>query len=1282
MRKKSVIALLSLLSTVAIAFGVSGCSETESKPLTVNGFDVTETMEVNVGSSVELEQLTVIDEKGVLLDCWTYVTDADGNYVSTDAGSFSADDLDGYTITYVVRASDNTTYQKQTKVTVKGGSGEVVETTLDVNYEQFITVGEEVTIDAVCSDAQATLAYEVKKSSSGETVDVTDGAFTPQNAGVYEVKVSVVGGEASYKYNVFAEAPLKDGEVETFNDAWLEKETFVGGKRQDWEIISSSENGLLDPYGREATFAKYSTEREYIPLFINIREDVEYYKALAEDGYTYVSMWIYMESNTPHITVSDRDPNGGFYRKAGPTLYPNQWVEFRLDLKTGKNSWNRSFIQCYEYYANQNHFYMQVDNSDTYNTWGGGDSIAFYFSDIYAVKPVSISLAETLPETTKAVEDTIDTATYFNADFDLSYVVNYRGKKAEAVNGGYQFTANGDYTLTAVPKEYHLRGEASVALTVTDGHSLVATPVIKERTGETVSVDISGLNATFNETDGVTPTVEEYKVYFKGEELALENGVFTASADGAYSVEVKGVYEKDGNARQTYKTFPVDVWSTATKYDVIDVENMYAIRVWDGAYGKVAAPEYNEFTVGGRTGKYVKVVSTAGNQTAALYAKPVYSKAYYQALAQESDGLKARVSLYYEPSATGNVTNFKSVFTSTTTATRWDESYDNNWLSFEMSMDSFISQYDEIVGKYDQYINATSGGGTEGGAGAWLYVYGGGVKRTLYLSVVLGEEATEATVVLKADKAFALDTKNDLNEILDVTLDGESGAIVTAQVYFNEEWIELSDKMFNPAWAAEYNFRFGVETANGLKYKELEKSFAIGGEAFEATVDTDVYTLKGDEQFDVKSILDGDYTFELETFKTRGGTLTQVEVADGTVMKGNALEVGAYLINVYATKGDGAFGRILYYTLTLDYLGDYETPVWVETPTADNMTTLFKSYQYAHNQFMTCTTVTTECPEGRSGTFIKYEGVDDKRKEQMAYATMPLFSKNYYKSLVESEKLYSLKFDVYLENVDAACERTEALYSYWGVDGTSFTTHGGKLTLGVWYTLEIPLETLVNNLNGDVKVFAIQIYYNGTTENLMRFWLGNFRLEEAPMLWSAETLTTAMLTSYQYDTSQNLLDISLTTEIPEGGVTGTYVKYTQTVSKGAYKVAVAPAYTKNYYEKLLATGNNYKVTFDFYVENSDSACTRTQMPMMAWCTKDDGTQSFASSTMVTLGAWYTMELDLQYLVDNWGSNLIFGVNFEFKGNTLSDFTNYWFGNIRLVEGEASGAPALKASVEA
>ena len=177
-------------------------------------------------------------------------------------------------------------------------------------------------------------------------------------------------------------------------------------------------------------------------------------------------------------------------------------------------------------------------------------------------------------------------------------------------------------------------------------------------------------------------------------------------------------------------------------------------------------------------------------------------------------------------------------------------------------------------------------------------------------------------------------------------------------------------------------------------------------------------------------------------------------------------------------------------------------------------------------------------------------------------------------------------------------------------------------------------------------------------------------------IWSAETLTKDMLKSYQYGSSQNLTDISIVTECPEGGVAGTYVKYTQTVSKEDIQLAVAPFFAKEYYQALVEGGKKYKITYDVYVDvTTECECTVIQTKL--W--KDGGFKTHGS---VSLGAWHTVEIDLQVLLDNWGNYRLFGLNFcNQKGLTRgTDMVDFWLGNIQLVEGEASGVPALKTTV--
>lgn len=1303
MRKKSVITILAFLSALGFTAAASACDSMPDfsallgggqpqEEVTIDGFEVKETLEVSVGATVTLEELFVVDSNGKLLDCWTYVTDGNGNYVATNSGAFVANNPGTYTIKYVVRASDNKTYEKETKVTVTGASSSNDEKEIRVNFDQFVSAGETVTIQATCSDASATLTYEVSKALGGESIETVENTFVPEETGAYQVTVGIEDSEVSYTYNVFAQNPMLDGEVEVFDNTWEEKESFVGGKRQDWDIVTSEESSVYDRYGRAVTMAKYTTDRHSAPFYINIRESVEYYEQLSKEGYTYVSMWIYLDSEVPHFSVSDRDKNAGFYRKDGPNLYPGEWKQFKLTLADGQAAYARSFITCYDLYANQNHFYLSVDNSNEWNPWGNEPSMTFYFTGIYAVKPVTVSVAENV-ETARSVGETIDFSTVFSADCELSYTVDYRGQKIPVDSNEYTFMSNGEYVVTAYPKTSNFEGEAQVKFTVEDGFVVSANPVIKERTGDSVSVSISELGSLqYNEVNGITPVAQPVeKVSYNGQSVELTDGTFVATQDGMYSLEIKGLYEIDGVEYVTYKDVIVDVWSEATKYQVIDTNNMKALRAWDWDNQSYTL-EYDEYTVGGRTGTYIMAwAHGASHQSLTFYAKPKYSKAYYQALQESNPDMKVRMNIYFEPLSTGWITNVRSVFTETYVNghTTWKADREYKWQTLEMNMDKFLSQYDAISERYDMYKTETYSAASGAATGSWLYMVGSPVQRKAYMTVSLGVEATEASVTLKDGEEFVLNEDNALKDLLDVTLDGNVGEILGAEVFFNGEWIAMEDCVFTPVWETEYKFRFTTQALGGKLYKQIETTFTVGDGGFQATTDTGLYTLKKGETFNVSNLLTEDYEYQLEVILCRGTKQTKmIESASELVIDGEGLTAGSYLVNVYAIKGTTGYGKILYYSFTLDYFGDESALTWIETPTNENKSSLFQSYQWAV-QNLTGTTVTTDVPAGRSGSFLKYEGTDTNRKEAMKIVTKPIYSKAYYQSLVDSNTTYVLKYDVYVDNVYEDSTRTTMNSYLWNSSGAYKS--GTKLSIKTWYTFEVPLEYLLtfdasseavkaSDRIGVNEYHLFGVYIGSPTSDLIKIYVGNIRLEEAEMMWSSSPLTKAVLTSYQYSGTQNLLDISVTTDIPEGGEAGTYVKYTQTQQKGAYKVAVAPVYAKTYYEKLLATGKKYKVTFDFYVENSDPACTRTQMPVMLWHTKTDGTQTFSShGDMVTLGTWYTAETDLQYFVDNWDNPLLFGVNFEFKGNALADFTNYWFGNIQLVEGEALGYAVPKAN---
>ncbi|MBQ4269583.1 MAG: hypothetical protein IJB97_08055, partial [Clostridia bacterium] len=527
----------------------------------------------------------------------------------------------------------------------------------------------------------------------------------------------------------------------------------------------------------------------------------------------------------------------------------------------------------------------------------------FYFTDIYAVKDVAVA-AKTDVETAKVTGDSVNLSEFFTSENELVYSLNYRGETIAIDGNEYEFPSNGTFEVTATPKNFNLRGEASVKFNVTDGFALAGNAVIKERTGESVSVSIGELNATFKEKDGVTPTVEGYKAYYGGEEVAVADGAFAATKDGAYAVEAAGRYEMNGKSYVSYQTLPVDVWSAENKYRVLNENEILYMSAYD-TWDKHPTGTYGELTVDGKTITGVKSVS--GGQSNTVYGQPFYSKNYYEYLVAQGANAKLMMNLYIAD-ATSNNEKVRGLLWEYLKTTNLDT---NEWHKVSIDLQKFVDEYDTVADTYARYVEIIAAGGrprpgTDTGqdaTGALFYLYGGHHARTVYFDLSVVYESETATVALKQDKTIELDKDNNLNELMDVTLDGETGVITYAEVYFNEAWVALENVTFDPVWAAEYQFRFEVETVDGSKYKALETSFAVGGEAFTATKDETLYTVKAGETFDVAKLLTGDYTFELETFASRGGNLTEVEIAEGTKISANALELGSYQIDVYAIKG-------------------------------------------------------------------------------------------------------------------------------------------------------------------------------------------------------------------------------------------------------------------------------------------------------------------------------------------------------------------------------------------
>lgn len=1253
MRKKSKQLITLTVSSVAFLALAVACKQDSM----INGFDVKNSVTVDYGSAVVLETPFITDKNGWVLENWAMVTDKKGNYVYTENGRFCANDSQGYTITYIVRDAKNNLFEKKTEVTVKGSSTEQI--IIDVEYEQFVSTGEAIQIDATCSDPNAELQYIVKKKADGSVIELDGNTFTLAQAGAYSVSVSDSMGKAQYEYMLFAQEPMVEGEVEIFDEAWAERQKLTGSKRRTWDVISSEECGILDPYGQPATYATFTSNKSYISLYLTMREAKEYYQQLANEGYKSVSMWIYIQGGKTHKSVADRDPLGGsFYRKNGPTLAPGQWMQYTMNLVDSAAAYNRSFVSCYDYYQNEAFRYLLVDNSWDWNPQGGGDEITFYITDVYATKTQTIT-ANAGVQTQRTIDEEIEFASLFTADCELEYSVTYRGTRIGIQDPKYIFRGNGDYTVTAVPKSRNLRGNSSITFNVGDAQTLTASPIIKERTTTETSIALSDLGMQFEDKNGIQPQITDCKVYYNNEEVKIVNGMFTADKDGCYTVEAKGEYTIDGYPHVSYKTTTVDVWSQANKYAFIDSNNLLYTSIytdWDAD----PTGSYKTYTVDGITGEMIR--SNSKGQSNSVYGKPFYSKNYYQKILEANPAVELILDIYIK--ATGGSSEYvRGLFTAYKTSSTVKN---NAWKRYAIDLQKLIDEYDTLVNTYEKYKAIKDNGSrpaqSSNGTGALMLLFGETYARDVYMQISIAQEATTATAKMKAGKAFALESENDLTELLDVKLDGIPAEILSLEVKFNGNWVHLANGIFTPVWADVYEFRINAHTNNTFLYKTFETSLIVGENDFEYIVDQETYKLVGDADFDFANLVDTDYTFEFEIYTDGGYKIkpSGVEI-DGTVIKGASLENGSYYINVYAVKGESMFSRILYYTFTLNYLKEEGTLEWSNTLTAGNYKTVLQRYHYAdaNSSLSSAISLTDTIPQGGvAGTYVKY--TQNLKSEDFILAIKPAYSKAYYQSLYTENPLknYALEFDVYVENQNPAWTKKTLQKKCW--NGAGSFSSSGSVTIGEWQTIKVDLQYYLKKW-GDFRTFGLNFLNNGYYENsqFVTFYLGNIRIVEADkeMIWAYSNDASAVKL-YSYRTAKDSDRISITTDIPEGGVAGSYILVTQKDGVEEYRIRVKAAYDKSYYEALLKdTTKNYKVYFDIYVERSSGT---------EYLNEWKSATSFGRvSKAVSKNTWLTRSYDLSTLVNNWNDNGVWLVGWT-TATSQNPKTKVYIGNIRLV----------------
>lgn len=676
MTRKLSIVLLTLITVCCVCFG---CTKTQIEDRrTVKGLEVAETLNVNFGDEVALEELNVYEEEtNTYLEVYTLVENSVGGYVDASDGCFIATDVGGYTIEYLVCDTNNYNHSAKTSVVVNAPSSA---DEISVSYNSVVEINTPLKIRAVCGDENATLLYSVSLLDGDNVVsevDVdSDGNYTLTQTGKYLAEVCVQGNENAYEsYEFVARAPMIEGEVEVYDDTWALVQDVTGDTRK-MEVVTTTGTGIKDRFGRDGSFAKVvvNPALNNVPIYVMPRGDEAYYESLLASGYTTVSLWVYIECENSHTAVIRRDPNGwNPYQSETdvlPVCHPNTWTEIPINLGRTEEPLYKSFVEFLRYYElgmNIVEFANDEYNIDKDgNLWGRDSEMTIYIDAVYANKgEETIAVSENFSKEYK-VGDTIDLDGFCEEAGEYWYSYVFNGRKTNVEGTTLSFTTNGTYTIIAQPKTPNRAGKASLDVTVSDdfADSLAYTYKAYERTGDSVNIPFSDFGVSFTAVEGIVPTVTGYTVSYNGAEVSATATEFTAKKDGMYEVLVTASYEKNGQTCYTIVSLVTDVYSQATQFEVLDLDNMVA-----GVSDKQDKQAQNEYptveileniTIGGQKGTYYYV--DRNGYTATLYAKSRYSTQYYEQLLAKYGECDVTLNLYVDGHQNANGSDWVSYY--------------------------------------------------------------------------------------------------------------------------------------------------------------------------------------------------------------------------------------------------------------------------------------------------------------------------------------------------------------------------------------------------------------------------------------------------------------------------------------------------------------------------------------------------------------------------------------------------------------------------------------------
>ncbi len=1102
MKKSKFITLLIFALCLTFSLTAFACAK-KVEPEQVFGFDVEESITVDSGTNLLVDIPIVTDKNGNPLDVIYEVTTAKGGTVGLTANRFFAIDGAGYIINYAVITSDGVVHKKSTIVNVRGASN------LYAEYDVMIDLGTETEIKPISNFENPEYTFSVTYKSTGEEVTVTNGKFIPTTLGFYTVNITATENDVKteYSYEVYCREAMQDGEIETFTPEWEEVRTLCGMDTFGWEVTSTEETGVYDRFGREANYIKMVSSAQYGYFYINPRGDEDYYRQLAEEGYTHVSFWVYCDSDINHDIMSQLYPDKGAYTSNIGTITPGIWTEIKIRLVENHVDYAGSFASAVEYFKKQQTHILCFDNAPGWNSGGHESNMTIYISDVFAVKSENISLVENAV-TEYEVGDAIDFNNIISLPdgVEVDYLMQFRGGR-QFVEDGYVLKANGTYKLNVIPTP-NISTMLSVTITVTDDVVANISDYQVERTNESLTVNFSDLNAIL--TKGEAPvTLKGYEVFRYGQKVEAESSSFTTQLDGAYTVEIEGEYSEGGIDYKTYKTVTVDVWSNETKNIVTYDSLMFAHSEYCGWNNWDPHPTYvtGNFEVHGESGRMLRIKKVG--QTFLVPMLPMYSKGYYQMILNDNPNATVTLKYYIETENTTEC-SIRSYF----------DGYEskgikrNQWIIDTVTLEKFVNDYDKIATGYeevkylmDNNITKTHSRSEED----FLFWFSGNSRNNLiYIpDIIITTEANSSSVTTNGNLQTGED--NDLVSLINVTLDGQNAKIVTTEVYYGGQWISLNSKTFAPEFGGEYTFR--IYAVSGNSYKTIECTLNADGEALTHVEDESLYTITKTQTFSFNNFIKDGYGVKYTVERVIGSSLEKVDCTiENNVLSADNLDgYGNYKITVtLVADEESQFGLFDYRTLYINYIDENPEIITVGANTV-KYGQLWNNWYTATTPYGTVTIADSldENLVDKTGSYFKAEVKPrwSNDNDYVGIQILPLYNKAYYESLLESGLSYNLKFEFML---DVTFDYATALDSYWYTPfGASSAKQGASFN--TWYDVSISLDTLLEHWDTFTTIEKradgtrqfrdiIQIRINGGAshnQTVANLYLGNITLEAA-----------------------------------------------------------------------------------------------------------------------------------------------------------------------------------------